>query len=366
MDTGKPVNMRAVCRAWLNTQQNEKVQAIFIGSLVSRLCIVFGYQAKMEWTESPIKLLQVAIPAFSSYSSTPPFFTNSLLSFSDYGTNTDVLIHQTVLQPRVDLEDKAKLANDDEELKNVVEISSVSDSEASTCHMDERRLALRARHKGKVTTTEKGKDKAVDLASADPTLVARLPSVGASPIAVALDLAHQPRQRTPGSRQASDSSAPTTSKKAKRTLDSNRDEGVPTAKAFIFRRLEQLIIASDLQPFEGTSPSYLLQPASYHSLRAQLFQVGLNNAIKALSKDSELLKSAKASRERESSKKLAVELRSAWEIALKEFRESETFHEEAMILADMHARTVVDKWLAGPMGKQFLLDLGEEDYDLGY
>nr|GMD60566.1 phosphatase and actin regulator 4A-like [Ipomoea batatas] len=267
-----------------------------------------------------------------------------------------------VLQPRVDLEDKAKLANDDEELKNVVEISSISDSEASTCHMDERRLALRARHKGKVTTTEKGKDKAVDLASADPTLAARLPSVGASPIAVALALAHQPRQRTPGSRQASDSSAPTTSKKAKRTLDSNRDEGVPTAKAFIFRRLEQLIIASDLQPFEGTSPSYLLQLASYHSLRAQLFQVGLNNAIKALSKDSELLKSAK----RESSKKLAVELRSAWEIALKEFRESETFHEEVMIHVDMHARTVVDKWLAGPMGKQFLLDLGEEDYDLGY
>nr|GLL35607.1 uncharacterized protein LOC109180246 [Ipomoea trifida] len=34
--------------------------------------------------------------------------------------------------------------------------------------------------------------------------------------------------------------------------------------------------------------------------------------------------------------------------------------------ADMQARTVVDKWLEGEVGKQFLLDLGEGDYGLGY
>nr|GMD55723.1 hypothetical protein Iba_chr11dCG10700 [Ipomoea batatas] len=71
-----------------------------------------------------------------------------------------------------------------------------------------------------------------------------------------------------------------------------------------------------------------VQPISYHSFKAQLFQVGLNNAIKGLTKDSELLKFTK-------------------EDALKEFIESEAFHDEAMAHADMHARTVVDKWLEG-------------------
>nr|GLL21977.1 uncharacterized protein LOC109180246 [Ipomoea trifida] len=37
-----------------------------------------------------------------------------------------------------------------------------------------------------------------------------------------------------------------------------------------------------------------------------------------------------------------------------------------MTHADMHARTVVDKWLECEVGKQFLLDLGEANYGLGY
>nr|GMC49136.1 MAP7 domain-containing protein 1-like [Ipomoea batatas] len=37
-----------------------------------------------------------------------------------------------------------------------------------------------------------------------------------------------------------------------------------------------------------------------------------------------------------------------------------------MAHADMHARTVVDKWLVGLIGKQFLLDLGDADYGLGF
>lgn len=44
-------------------------------------------------------------------------------------------------------------------------------------------------------------------------------------------------------------------------------------------------------------------------------------------------------------------LKSAWEDALKAFKESEDFHEEAMAHASMHARTIVDKWLEGEVGK---------------
>lgn len=106
----------------------------------------------------------------------------------------------------------------------------------------------------------------------------------------------------------------------------------------------------------------------------------------ALTKDSELLKSAKATHskevknlkakiaklnaslaeERESASKLTKELKSAREEALREFKESETFYEEAMAHAGMHARTVVDKCLVSLVGKQFLLDLGEADYGLGF
>nr|GMC75110.1 MAP7 domain-containing protein 1-like [Ipomoea batatas] len=66
--------------------------------------------------------------------------------------------------------------------------------------------------------------------------------------------------------------------------------------------------------------------------------------------------SASLTKERESAKTLAEELKSAREEALKEFKESETFHEEAMAQADLNAH----------VGKQFLLDLGEMDYGFGY
>nr|GMC46895.1 hypothetical protein Iba_scaffold29485CG0020 [Ipomoea batatas]GMD08072.1 hypothetical protein Iba_chr06cCG13210 [Ipomoea batatas] len=135
-----------------------------------------------------------------------------------------------------------------------------------------------------------------------------------------------------------------------RVLDTNPDEGVPAAKAHIFCRLEQMITPSNLQPFEGASPIYFLQSAAYHNLQAQLFHAGLNGAIKALTKDSELFKSTKETHSKEvktlkakiaklnasiteeqgSAKKLAEELKSAREDALKEFRELEEFHEEAM------------------------------------
>nr|GLL25400.1 uncharacterized protein LOC109180246 [Ipomoea trifida] len=120
--------------------------------------------------------------------------------------------------------------------------------------------------------------------------------------------------------------------------------------------------------------------------QAQQFHVRLHGAVKALSKDSELVKSAKATHSKEvktlkakvaklsassiegweKAKKLTKELKSAQEDALAEFKESEDFHEEAMAHADIHARTMVDKWLEGEVGKQFLLDLGEVDYGLGY
>nr|GMC71805.1 MAP7 domain-containing protein 1-like [Ipomoea batatas] len=120
--------------------------------------------------------------------------------------------------------------------------------------------------------------------------------------------------------------------------------------------------------------------------RAQQFQVGLHGAIKTLTQDSKLLKSAKATHSKEvktlkaeiaklsassaegweKAKKLIEELKSAREDALTECKEPEDFHEEAMTHADMHARNVVDKWLECEVGKQFLLDLGEANYDLGY
>nr|GMD26974.1 MAP7 domain-containing protein 1-like [Ipomoea batatas] len=157
-------------------------------------------------------------------------------------------------------------------------------------------------------------------------------------------------------------------------------------KAFVFCRLEHMITTEDLQPLEGASILYLFQSTAYHSFQAQLFHAWLHDAIKTLTKDSELLKSTKATHskevknlkakiaklnaslaeERESASKLTKELKSAREEALREFKESETFHEEAMAHAGMHARIVVDKCLVSLVGKQFLLDLGEADYGLGF
>nr|GLL44824.1 uncharacterized protein LOC109180246 [Ipomoea trifida] len=59
-------------------------------------------------------------------------------------------------------------------------------------------------------------------------------------------------------------------------------------------------------------------------------------------------------------------LRSAREDALRAFKELEDFHEEAMTQASMHARTIVDQRLEGGVGRQYLLDLGEADYGMGY
>nr|GMD60340.1 uncharacterized protein LOC109184127 [Ipomoea batatas] len=89
------------------------------------------------------------------------------------------------------------------------------------------------------------------------------------------------------------------SKRVKRFLYNNPDEGFSTAKAHIFRRLEQMITAADLQTLEGTSLIYLLQSATYHSFQAQLAHAGPHGAIKALTKDSELLKAAKATHAKE-------------------------------------------------------------------
>nr|GMD74751.1 uncharacterized protein LOC109147873 [Ipomoea batatas] len=171
----------------------------------------------------------------------------------------------------------------------------------------------------KLLLPRKARPKDVDLASLDPTLAARFPTVGvtigASPTAIALALTRQPRQQMHSSKRASDSIALTTSKKAKRISDANPEEG------------------------------------------AQLAHVGLHDAIKALAKDSELLKAAKAAHSKEvkglktvMAKKLAEDLKSTEEDALKEFKKYEAFHEEAMAHADLHARTVVDKWIAGSVG----------------
>nr|GMD25228.1 uncharacterized protein LOC109180246 [Ipomoea batatas] len=241
------------------------------------------------------------------------------------------------------------------QLEGLVEISSSSDSEASTANMDEHRAALRARAKTRAFAAEKGKAKAAALTSPDPNLVVRHPStnmiIGASPMAASHASTQQPCRRTSSSKQASDSATPTTSKKAKRVVNANPNEGVVTTKANVFRWLD----------------------------RAQLAHAGLHGAIKDLTKDSELLKSSKATHAKEvkglkaevaklnasltgaqeSAKKLAEDLKLTLEDALKEFKESEVFHEEAMTHADLYAKEMVDKWLGGPVGKRFLLDPGE-------
>nr|GMD93372.1 MAP7 domain-containing protein 1-like [Ipomoea batatas] len=103
------------------------------------------------------------------------------------------------------------------------------------------------------------------------------------------------------------------------------------------------------------------------SIRCSTVPCWAQGTVKALTKDSELLKSAKATHSKwEKAKKLDEELKLAQEDALVEFKESEAFHEEVMAPTNMHTRTVVDKWLDGPVGKQYLLDLGEANYRLGY
>nr|GMC66886.1 uncharacterized protein LOC109176331 [Ipomoea batatas] len=94
---------------------------------------------------------------------------------------------------------------------------------------------------------------------------------------------------------------------------------------------------------------------------------GLNDAIKGLAKDSELLKSAKEAHSKEESFAKAIEaLRSAREDSLNAFKESKDFYEEAMAHASMHAQTIMDQWLEDEVGRKYLLDLGEAGYDMGY
>nr|GMC97884.1 hypothetical protein Iba_chr05dCG11290 [Ipomoea batatas] len=136
-----------------------------------------------------------------------------------------------------------------------------------------------------------------------------------------------PYLRILGSKWASDSPTPSTSKKSRRVPAANPDEMVSKAKTLIFCRLEQMVTAEDLQ--------------SSLSASAQQFQVGLHGAVKALTKDSELLKSANATHSNEvktlkveiaklgaisaegweKAKKLTEELKLAREDALTEFKE---------------------------------------------
>nr|GMC68322.1 flocculation protein FLO11-like [Ipomoea batatas] len=88
--------------------------------------------------------------------------------------------------------------------------------------------------RAKATAAEKGKGKAAD-ATPDPTLVARFPSTG-----------------------------------ARHPSDVILEDAAAAAKAFIFRRLRQLICASNLQAMEGASPSYLLQSTAYHSFQDEV------------------------------------------------------------------------------------------------
>nr|GMC75308.1 uncharacterized protein LOC109180246 [Ipomoea batatas] len=53
------------------------------------------------------------------------------------------------------------------------------------------------------------------------------------------------------------------------------------------------------------------------------------------------------------------------EDVLKAFKESEDFHDEAMAHASMHARTIVDQWLEGEVGRQHLLDFVTPDDNRG-
>nr|GMC56489.1 hypothetical protein Iba_chr01fCG7570 [Ipomoea batatas] len=228
--------------------------------------------------------------------------------------------------------------------------------------MEARHAALRARHKGKATVVEKGKGKAVEVASPDPSLAARLPSasvvIGANPTTVALAAVQQPHLRTLGSKQNSDSSVPTSAKRARRPSEAIPEDPAAADKIFIFHRLEQLIIAADLQSLEGVSPTYLLQSAAYHNFHVQLFQAGLNNAIKGLAKDSKLpLQENSRITTEEGFTIVSKALKSAREDALREFKASKDFHKEAMAHAEMHARTIVDKWLEGEgLGHDLLPD----------
>lgn len=60
MDKEKLVNMGMVCRGWLVTQQKDKVHSLFVGPLVTRLCLALGYKAKMDWFDYRIPEAQMA------------------------------------------------------------------------------------------------------------------------------------------------------------------------------------------------------------------------------------------------------------------------------------------------------------------
>nr|GMC51082.1 hypothetical protein Iba_chr01cCG2910 [Ipomoea batatas] len=233
-------------------------------------------------------------------------------------SDTDVLIRRKTIQSRTPDEDEAESTNDyGEELEGVVEISSASDSEISTTNMDERHVALQARCKAK--DAKKGKAKAVDPVSPDPTLAACLPLVGVtngvSPTAIALASAHQLRRQMAGNKRVLYSTAPTASKRAKRALDAAPDE----TKAHVFHRLDQAFTAQDLQR------------SSHMSAKATYYKEVKNLKVEMANMNASLAEA------REGAKKLAEDLKSAREEALKEFKELEALHEEGADDANANA-----------------------------
>nr|GMC63224.1 hypothetical protein Iba_chr02cCG11310 [Ipomoea batatas] len=89
------------------------------------------------------------------------------------------------------------------------------------------------------------------------------------------------------------SKTPTTAKKVRPHAGAALEYVSTAAKTFIFRRLEQMIPASDLQAIGCIS----LLPCNHRWV--QLFQAGLNSVIQGLAKDSELMKSAKTTHSKE-------------------------------------------------------------------
>nr|GMC62995.1 hypothetical protein Iba_chr02cCG9130 [Ipomoea batatas] len=67
-----------------------------------------------------------------------------------------------------------------------------------------------------------------------------------------------PRLRTSSSKRNSNTSVPTSAKRARRPSEAIPEDPAAADKTFIFCCLEQMITASDLQSLEGASPTYLL------------------------------------------------------------------------------------------------------------
>nr|GMC90771.1 hypothetical protein Iba_chr04fCG11290 [Ipomoea batatas] len=95
--------------------------------------------------------------------------------------------------------------------------------------------------------------------------------------------------------------------------------------------------------------------------QAQQFHAGLHGAVKALSKDSELVKIGEGE-EADGGAKVGPGGCAGKGI----LKESEDFHEEAMPTPIYMLGPWWISGLGGEFGKQFLLDLGEADYGLGY